>query len=112
MVDLQALTFSHDYTCIRPSFRTPYDIYFYFFAWLSLSGATTNLSQESTWTSVVFVAGTRLRVSQSEEELNGHRLSLNGSLVTMKCTYVLTDVLFLICTVFHKLKDHNFSHLI
>jgi len=46
----------------------------------SLSDATTNWSQEYTWTSVVSVAGTRLHVNQSEEELNGHRLSLNGLL--------------------------------
>lgn len=67
-------------------------VFLCFFTWFSLSDATRNLSQESTWTSAVSVAGTRLHVSQSEEELNGHRLSLNGLLVIdvmMKCIVVI-----------------------
>ena len=65
------------------------------------------------------VAGTRLHVNQSEEELNGHRLSLNGLLVIIKCTNVLTVffsllllllllLLFLIYIIFHKLKFTTF----
>ena len=89
MIPLQSLTFPHDY--IFHFFVSSF--WFtssYIFAWFSLSDATTNLSQESTWTSVVCVAGTRLHASQSEEKLNGHRLSLNGLLVIMKCVNVLT----------------------
>jgi len=87
LIDLRALDLSHDY--IRPSHFTSYN---YFFTWFSLSDATTNWSQVCTWTSVVSVAGTRLLVSQSEEELNDQQLSLNDLLVRMKCVNVLTVV--------------------